>query len=73
MINIIKQNCCEDMVLFINYRIARGGRGVSQKMANDDMGGGEWTLFMNSLYIITTCLPVFVFLRCCPVGYVVNV
>ena len=39
------------MVLFINDLIARGGRGVSQKMANDDMaGGGMDVIYEQPLY-----------------------
>ena len=51
----------------------RGGGGVSP-FHKYKMGGGHHfvKVFMISLYIITTCLAVFV-LRCCPVGYVVNV
>ena len=48
----------------------RGGQSISQIQ---DGGGHHFVkVFMISLYIITTCLAVFV-LRCCPVGYVVNV
>ena len=52
----------------------RGGGGVSPFHKYKMGGGGHHfvKVFMISLYIITTCLAVFV-LRCCPVGYVVNV